>query len=73
MKPLEIIRLYSWQFKIEVSFKQAIHTVGAYVFHFWMQVMNPILRGDGSQHPHRQSESYRQAVRHKLATDERHI
>ena len=38
-----------------------------------MQVMNPILRGDGSQHPHCQSESYRQAVHHKLATDERHI
>ena len=33
MKPLEIIRLYSWQFKIEAVSKQAIHTVGAYAFH----------------------------------------
>ena len=70
---MEIIRFYGWWFKIEVSFKQAIHTVGAYAFHFWMQDMNPIRRGEGSQHPHRQSESYRQAVRCKLAAYERHI
>ena len=38
-----------------------------------MQDMHPIRRGDGSQHPHRQSESYRQAVRRKLAAYERHI
>ena len=33
---LEIICLYGVRFKIEVSFKQAIHTLGAYGYHFWM-------------------------------------
>jgi hypothetical protein len=73
LAPLEIIRLSGWRFKIEVSFKQAIHTLGAYAYHFWMQDMNPIRRGDGSQHPHRQSETYRQQLRRKLAAYERHI
>ena len=44
---LQVIELFGVRFKIEVSFKQAIHTVGAYAYHFWMQDMDPIRRGDG--------------------------
>jgi hypothetical protein len=73
LSPLEIIRLYGWRFKIELGFKQAIHTVGAYAYHFWMAAMTPIRRGSGNQHPHRKSEAYRQAVKRKLAAYERHI
>jgi len=70
---LEIIRLYGWRFKIEVSFKQAIHTVGAYAYHFWMQDMNSIHRGSGKQYVQRKSELYREHIRRKLGAYERHI
>jgi hypothetical protein len=70
---LEIIRLYGWRFKIEVSFKQAIHTVGAYAYHFWMQDMNPIHRGSGKQYVQRKSVLYRGHIRRKLGAYERHI
>lgn len=70
---LEIIRLYGWRFKIEVSFKQAIHTVGAYAYHFWMQDMTSIRRGSGKQYLQRKPETYRAHVTRKLGAYERHI
>ena len=70
---LEIIRLYGWRFKIEVSFKQAIHTVGAYAYHFWMRDMTSIRRGSGKQYLQRKPETYRAHVIRKLGAYERHI
>ena len=45
--PERVAELYSYRFKIEVSFKQSIHTIGAYQYHFWMQSMVPIKRNGG--------------------------
>ncbi len=73
MAPLDIIRLYAWRFKIEAGFWQAIHTVGAYAYHFWMRAMTPLRRRQGNQYLHRASARYRQAIRRKFAAYERHI
>jgi hypothetical protein len=64
--PLDIIKCYGLRYKIEVSFKQAIHTIGTYAYHFWMQTMIPIKRYSGNQYIHRQPEEYRDQVRRKI-------
>lgn len=70
---MEIIRHYGLRFKIEVSFKQALHTLGAFFYHFWMKQMTPIRRRSGNQYLHRKSTEYRDAVRRKINAYHRYI
>ena len=73
LSPLEVIKLYGYRFKIEVGFKQAIHTLGTYDYHFWMAKMTPIRRRSGNQHLHHKSEEYREMVRNKIAAYHRYV
>jgi len=66
LKPLEIIQVYGYRFKIEVGFRQAVQVLGAYAYHFWMMDMVPIKRGSGNQYLHRQTEDYRNSVHRKI-------
>src|SRR6266853_2013024 len=52
---IEIIRLYGLRFKIEHSFKQAVHRIGAFAYHFWMRDMKPLGRRPGDQYLPRES------------------
>ena len=70
---LQVIELYGVRFKIEVSFKQAIYTLGTYAYHFWMSDMTPRTRRSGNQYLHRKSAAYRQHVRRKIAAYHAHI
>lgn len=70
---IDIIALYGIRFKIEVSFKSALRTLGVYAYHFWMQSMKRIQRHSPGQYLHRESKQYRQNVRRKFAAYHRHI
>jgi Transposase DDE domain len=66
LSPLEIVALYGYRFKIEAGFRQAVHVLGSYAYHFWMRAMPPITKKAGNQILYRKSEAYRQAVRRKI-------
>jgi len=63
---LEIIRIYGLRFKIEHAFKQAVHALGTFAYHFWMSRMKPLRSRNGNQHLHRESKQYRDAVQRKM-------
>lgn len=63
---VEIIRVYGLRFKIEFSFKQAVHRIGSFSYHFWMRNMTPQRHGGGNQYLHHKTLEYRQAVKRKV-------
>jgi hypothetical protein len=63
LEALEIVRLYGLRFKIEVCFRQALHTLGTYAYHFWMKLMTPHPHTSGNQYLHRTDQAYRDGVR----------
>jgi hypothetical protein len=73
LSALEIIAAYSYRFKIELAFKQALYTLGSYGYHFWMMAMTPLARCSGNQYLHRTSDDYRRLVRRKLDAYHRYV
>lgn len=73
LSALEMIACYGYRFKIEVAFKQALHTLGTYAYHFWMMAMTPRPRRSGNQYLHRKPADYRRQVERKLAAYHRYV
>lgn len=71
--PLDVIKIYSLRFKIEVSFKQSLRTLGIYSYHFWMKAMTRIKKCSGDQHLHRKTAEYRDQVKRKMSAYHTHV
>jgi len=73
LPPAEIIKIYGLRFKIEISFKQSLHVIGAYAYHFWMKISNIIRKNTGNLYLHRKPKEFREAVRRKISAYQAHI
>ena len=69
----DIVDLYGKRFKIEVSFKEAIHTVGAYSYRFWMKDMKKTRKRDGTRFLHKESAEYRAQYLRKINAYHIHV
>ena len=63
---LAIICTYGLRFKIEMTFKQAVHRMGWFLYRFWMKAMTPLPQWSGDQYLHRKSAKYRASVDRKI-------
>lgn len=66
LSPVDIIKIYGYRFKIEVSFKQILRTIGGYAYHFWMMSMNTTKRKAKETYLHKEDKEYRDAVKRKI-------
>ena len=67
LSAIDIIYIYGLRFKIEHAFKQAVHVLGSFSYHFWMKKMTPLKRRNGNQYLHRETRIYREQIMRKLA------
>lgn len=63
---IDALRLYGFRYKIELTFKQSLHVIGAFLYHFWLACMKPLKRNNGNQYLHRTTQKYREAVQRKM-------
>lgn len=73
INPVNVIKLYGYRFKIEVSFKAMIQSIGTFAYHFWMKDMDPIKRKSKGQYLHRKDKRYRDKVIQKMNAYHLHI
>lgn len=73
LSSMDILKIYGFRFKIELSFKQILRIIGGYSYHFWMRSMKPTKKRSGDTYLHKESETYRNAVTRKLKAYHLHI
>jgi hypothetical protein len=66
LAPETVIKLYQSRWQIELGFKQAVHTLGAFSYQLWTKSMTKIKRGSGDQFLHRVEPEPRMAILSKF-------
>lgn len=73
LDPETLIKIYRIRWMIETGFKQGIHVIGTFSYHFWMKAMEPIRRRSKGQWLHRRNREYRRQVERKLKAFHVHV
>jgi len=73
MEPLDVVKVYGLRFKIEVSFKSAVRSVGTFAYHFWSEVFkrDSAMKGDMDMSAFTQKEQ--KAIHKKLKSYHLHM
>jgi hypothetical protein len=73
MEPLDVVKAYGLRFKIEVSFKSAVRSVGTFAYHFWSEIFSrdSAMKGDVDMSKYTPKEQI--AVHNKIKSYHLHI
>ena len=69
----EMLEAYAYRFKIEYSFKELVHVVGAFLYRFWSKKFRKTRRGDGDRYTHREPREVKNKIEAKLFAYHLHI
>jgi hypothetical protein len=73
LDPEAIIQAYGFRFKIEVQFKELVHVILGFAYHFWMMAMPRTGSRPRNLFLHRKSPNFRRLVFRKIEAYERFV